>query len=290
MKKNWQQTALMLIFCLSFMYTFSKPIEAYVNTNQPSQLMEKPLPYQGPSIHHMPSDHRLSTVQNRNLSAHYPLQHKLQPMTNQSWSIWPNRQMPSFKQGNSVEQSAASQQPPSTIDYVIQSGDTLYRIAQFFDTTVEALTFENVIDDPTTLRIGQQLKIPTKTDHASELASHPNVVQTLQATLTAYTAGYESTGKTPSHPEYGVTSSGAKVQENYTIAVDPTIIPMGSLVYIDGIGIRKAQDTGSAIKGNKIDVYIPDLEEALTFGVKEDIKVYVLDSEQNSVRVASATP
>ena len=74
-------------------------------------------------------------------------------------------------------------------------------------------------------------------------------------TLTAYSAGVASTGKAKSHPEYGITASGTTVTEGRTIAVDPKVIPMGWWVYIEGIGFRRAEDTGSAVKGNKIDVY-----------------------------------
>lgn len=65
----------------------------------------------------------------------------------------------------------------------------------------------------------------------------------------------------------GITASGKPVEENKTIAVDPSVIKLGSQVYIDGYGYMEAQDTGSAIKGNIIDVYIPDHQEALKLGV-----------------------
>ncbi len=66
----------------------------------------------------------------------------------------------------------------------------------------------------------------------------------------------------------GITASGKRVEENKTIAVDPKVIKLGSQVYIDGYGYMEAQDTGSAIKGNIIDVYIPDHQEALKLGVQ----------------------
>lgn len=98
--------------------------------------------------------------------------------------------------------------------------------------------------------------------------------------MTAFTAGYESTGKNPGDPQYGITSSGTTVSEGRTIAVDPAVIPMGWWVYIDGIGYRKAEDTGSAIKGNKIDLYINELEQAEKFGRQYGKTVYVIGPEK----------
>ncbi|WP_042171194.1 3D domain-containing protein [Paenibacillus gorillae] len=95
-------------------------------------------------------------------------------------------------------------------------------------------------------------------------------------TLTAYTADMESTGKDESHPQFGITASGTKVQEGRTIAVDPKVIPIGWWVYIEGIGFRRAEDTGSAIKGSKIDVYFDSSKLANKFGRKKGYTVYVL--------------
>jgi len=78
---------------------------------------------------------------------------------------------------------------------------------------------------------------------------------------TYYDANEPSTGKNPGDPGYGITASGKRVQTGITVAVDPTIIPLGTwmlIKYPDGrVEKRQAQDTGSAIKGYKIDIYIP---------------------------------
>lgn len=94
--------------------------------------------------------------------------------------------------------------------------------------------------------------------------------------LTAYTAHYASTGKNEGDPDYGITASGAKVMEGRTIAVDPSVIPMGWWVYIDGLGYRKAEDTGGAIKGKKIDVYFESEEYAKFFGRKKGYTVTII--------------
>lgn len=54
-----------------------------------------------------------------------------------------------------------------------------------------------------------------------------------------------------------------------TIAVDPKVIPLGSKVYVPGIGWCKAHDTGSAIKGNKIDIAMDSRQAALKWGTKK---------------------
>jgi uncharacterized protein YabE (DUF348 family) len=95
-------------------------------------------------------------------------------------------------------------------------------------------------------------------------------------TLTAYSAGAASTGKGAGHPQYGLTASGTRVMEGRTIAVDPKVVPMGWWVYIDGLGFRRAEDTGSAIKGNIIDVYFDSNDYANRFGTKRGYTIYVI--------------
>ncbi|MFS0821151.1 LysM peptidoglycan-binding domain-containing protein [Bacillus sp. 1P02SD] len=88
---------------------------------------------------------------------------------------------------------------------------------------------------------------------------------------TAYTATCEGCS--------GITSTGMNLLENpnaKVISVDPSIIPLGSKVYVEGYGEAIAGDTGGAIKGNKIDVFIPSKQEAIHFGRKQ-VKVTILD-------------
>lgn len=54
----------------------------------------------------------------------------------------------------------------------------------------------------------------------------------------------------------GITASGAPVTAGLTIAVDPEIIPLGSVVYIEDVGVRVAQDIGGAVQGYCIDVAV----------------------------------
>ena len=168
---------------------------------------------------------------------------------------------------------------PAPIVYEVNRGDTLSKISRAFGVPVGDIMAFNGIDNPNVLQVGQKLEIPAVNASLPGMSGKRPVIQkVLTSTLTAYTSGAESTGKTPSHPAYGITKSGVKASEGRTIAVDPKVIPLGTTVFIEGVGIRKAEDIGSAIKGSKIDVYMEDVDEAIDFGVKKNVKVYVLGS------------
>jgi len=100
--------------------------------------------------------------------------------------------------------------------------------------------------------------------------------------LTAYSAGVESTGKDSSHPGFGKTYSGTTVKEGTTIAVDKSVIPLGWWVYIEGLGFRRAEDIGSGVKGNMIDVYFDSMSYANKFGTKYGYTVYVIGPKKPS--------
>ena len=72
------------------------------------------------------------------------------------------------------------------------------------------------------------------------------------------------------------TASGAIAKEGTTIGVNPMVIPFGTKVYIEGLGFRTAQDTGSGIGTNHIDVYMNSHQAALSSGLtRGDVWVLV---------------
>lgn len=94
---------------------------------------------------------------------------------------------------------------------------------------------------------------------------------TISVEATAYTV--ESAGGN------GITTIGIDLNKNpdaKVISVDPNVIPLGTKVYVEGYGHAIAGDTGSAIKGNKIDVYLPTEEEALNWG-RRTVNVTILE-------------
>lgn len=95
-------------------------------------------------------------------------------------------------------------------------------------------------------------------------------------TVTAYTAGEESTGKEPGDPGYGVTASGKEVQEDQTLAC-PSSLAFGTKVHIPELDQTfTCEDRGSAITNGRLDVYMEDLDDAQEFGVK-DLEVQVME-------------
>lgn len=83
--------------------------------------------------------------------------------------------------------------------------------------------------------------------------------------VTAYTAGVESTGKSPGDAGYGITASGEPVQEGRTVAC-PKSLPFGTRLEIEGIGERVCTDRGGAIGEGRLDVYMTELNDAQEFG------------------------
>ena len=60
------------------------------------------------------------------------------------------------------------------------------------------------------------------------------------------------------------------------IAVDPSVIPLGSKVWVEGYGHAVAGDTGGAIKGKKIDLHVPTKGDAYKFG-RRQVKIKIID-------------
>jgi 3D (Asp-Asp-Asp) domain-containing protein len=93
--------------------------------------------------------------------------------------------------------------------------------------------------------------------------------KTMLVDATAYCSCAKCCGKSD-----GITASGVKAKANHTIAVDKRIIPLGTVVLINGKQYV-AEDTGGAIKGNRIDIYFDSHEQALKWG-RQQIEIEVL--------------
>ncbi|MCM3573904.1 LysM peptidoglycan-binding domain-containing protein [Mesobacillus subterraneus] len=180
----------------------------------------------------------------------------------------------------------------------VRKGDTLWSIAKAYGVTVNDLKGWNKLSSdlihpgmslavytnmPAEMKVEKTAK-PAATPAATPTAAPANQVTaqpaaakpaaaTNQITVeaTAYTAN--CTGCS------GITKTGVNLKTNpnaKVIAVDPTVIPLGSKVYVEGYGYATAEDIGGAIKGNRIDVFIPTQNGALQWGRKQ-VKLTILD-------------
>lgn len=98
-------------------------------------------------------------------------------------------------------------------------------------------------------------------------------------TVTHYDCCVECCGKTD-----GITASGVRATPYSTVAVDPSVIPLGAVLlvdYGDGAGLRRyhAEDTGGAIKGNRIDLCVGNHAEALQLGRRTATVYWVAQEE-----------
>jgi 3D (Asp-Asp-Asp) domain-containing protein len=131
-------------------------------------------------------------------------------------------------------------------------------------------------------------KIDVEPMQSNKPLSNLDSYESVEVMATGYTAGIESTGKSPSHPQYGITYSGVRVRKGMvsTIAADTSIFPLGTLLYIPGYGYGIVADTGSAIKGKKIDLFYLSKKEVYTNWGKKKVIVYILKKGEGKVTEA----
>lgn len=122
--------------------------------------------------------------------------------------------------------------------------------------------------------IKEQIKRIKQTKQVKEKYKN-NYLYSFEGIVTAYSPYEESTGKSPDDPDFKVTASGTIATQGRTIAMDQRF-PFGTLVKIEGFNeVFRVEDRGSAIKGNRIDLYFENVEDAIKFG-KQKRKIYVI--------------
>ena len=163
----------------------------------------------------------------------------------------------------------------------------------------EQLELENAMDDSQSQAASQNKQIGLKNKTLNKVKEQKRYIsndeveapKTLEEAVnveqypsdsvvaTGYTAGVESTGKSEDHPEYGITYSGVKVKRDLysTIAADLSVYPIGTILYIPDYGYGVVADKGSAINGNKIDLYYRTVEDVYAQWGKRTVDVYVVE-------------
>ena len=129
---------------------------------------------------------------------------------------------------------------------------------------------EKVTKAPTKKVVAVGTKVVTASVSRGQNEAAPSGKE-FYVTATAYTAN--CTGCS------GVTKTGINLKANpnvKVVAVDPSVIPLGSKVWVEGYGYAVAGDTGGAIKGKKVDLFIPSKSKAYDFGRKK-VRIKVLN-------------
>ncbi|KRF63770.1 hypothetical protein ASG99_21500 [Bacillus sp. Soil768D1] len=182
--------------------------------------------------------------------------------------------------------------------YKVKSGDTLWEIADKYHVSVNDLKSWNGLsldtihpkqelvikpvtnkDEAVSVKPEQNsepaapanISEKEKTTSKSQATNQSDIEKEITVRATAYTADCQGCS--------GTTATGIDLKANpdaKVVAVDPSVIPLGSKVYVEGYGYATAEDTGSAIKGNRIDIFIPNEQDALNWGVK-NVKIQVLN-------------
>ncbi len=170
--------------------------------------------------------------------------------------------------------------------YTVKKGDSLYKIAKIYKTSVSNLKKWNHLKSDL-IHPKQKLVVSSSTKAASKKATttkktvpakrtassnskSPKVVKTLTVTSTAYSANCKKCS--------GITATGLNLKKNpnlKVISVDPKVIKLGTKVYVQGYGYAVAGDTGGAMRGKKIDVFFPSKTKALQWG-RKTVKVQIL--------------
>lgn len=102
-------------------------------------------------------------------------------------------------------------------------------------------------------------------------------------TVTHYCICQQCCGKAPDHPAYSITASGRRATPYVSVAVDPSLIPLGADVLVDygdgEIHYYRADDTGSGVTGRHIDLCAGSHEEALQLGRRTATVYWVAQEE-----------
>jgi len=194
--------------------------------------------------------------------------------------------------------------------YTASEGDTFWKLSKRFDIPLQKLITFNPKVDPKNIYAGLKLTLPASSSAAgvkAQLAvaarqsgaakqggqaaqavkkleaareAAPAAMaskQSMQLQASAYTAAAEENG-------WGPVDYFGNALKVGTVAVDPKVIPLGTKLYITGYDYAGlpaggfhavATDTGSAVKGNRIDIFVADSrKEALKFGL-QNVTVYV---------------
>lgn len=202
---------------------------------------------------------------------------------------------PSAPVQEKTNETQASPAPSNSKSYKVQPGDTMWSVAQRHGISISQLKQWNNLSSNTiyinqVLQVGGQAAAQAKPSTPATTA--PSTPSTSTSTSTPAPApaqerksvSKEITVEATAYTAYcagcsGITATGIDLRSNpnrKVIAVDPRVIPLGSRVYVEGYGEAIAGDTGGAIKGTRVDLFMASQSSALNWG-RKTVKLQILD-------------
>lgn len=187
-------------------------------------------------------------------------------------------------------------------EYIVKPGDTVDHIADAFKVDPSDLyEWNDELTSESTLTIGQSMMIHTDLDidatETKKLTGSESAASNATSETTEWSDNQQKSSESEASAQQNmrtmtvVASAYSRTQEDLTnftamgidlrenprvIAVDPTVIPLGTAVYIEGYGEAIAGDTGGAIVGNRIDLHMEDISEAFAWGM-QTVQLTLLD-------------
>ncbi|WP_438350896.1 3D domain-containing protein [Paenibacillus sp. FA6] len=185
--------------------------------------------------------------------------------------------------------------------HVTKDGDTFFKLSQQYGVDLNKLINANSNTNENNIYAGINLTIPTAKNTVSaatvnstasilNVSDNQKVVEawgktfnyskTLNVKASAYSAAASENGK------WGAVDYFGNPLKLGTIAVDPKIIPMGTKVLVTGHShdglpkdafVATATDAGSAIKGNRIDIFIPGSQQSVRVFGYQEIELYFIN-------------
>ncbi len=159
----------------------------------------------------------------------------------------------------------------SGLTRLVQSGvsgkrDAVYRVVfRDGEEVSRELIASKTVKEPQTriVATGTRVEESSRETSSSSRSESLSGAKSFTVSATAYTHTGNRT-RTGTWPKVG------------TIAVDPRVIPLGTRLYVEGYGYGVAEDTGGAIKGNKIDLFMETTSACYNWG-RRSVTVYILD-------------
>ncbi len=168
--------------------------------------------------------------------------------------------------GSQVKETQTKEKQETTVESKTSSEDTS-------TTTTAEQPVQTEKSTNTTIESETKVETPKPETPKQETNRQPEETQSTGRVLYMESTAY-------SYAEAGAsfyTASGLDLRQNpQAVAVDTSVIPLGTLVEVEGYGVAIAADTGGAIKGNIIDVHFKTPAECLQWGRRYNVKVTIL--------------